>query len=274
MRLGEWVLRAAERLEAAGVESSRIEAQMLAAYALGHDRSWVLAHGPDPVDPEELEPLLARRMAREPLAFILGVREFFGREFRVRPGVLIPRQETETLIETALDWLDGRPQARTVLDVGAGSGCLAITLKLERPALSVAAVDVSEDALAVARENAARLGAEVEFALSDLFGALGGRRFDLIVSNPPYIAEGSQLAPEVGIHEPKEALYAGPEGLDLYRRLAAEGPAALGPEGALIVEFGDNQAADGVRVFEQAGWHLVLLARDLSGMPRAGLFGR
>jgi release factor glutamine methyltransferase len=268
LNAGDWIREALERLTAAGVEEPKLDAQLLAARVLGQDRSWVLAH-PEAEIPRGAEDLLERRVAREPLAYILGHREFFGRVFAVEPGVLVPRQETETLVEVALEGLGGK-----VLDVGTGSGCLAVTIKLERPQWMVAACDVSQVALRVARYNAETLGATVHVTRSDLFEAFAGIQFGLIVSNPPYIPEGEQLQPEVGLFEPGEALFAGADGLAVYRRLAGEAAPFLTPWGHLVVELGDGMSSSVTALFEERAWTLVEIRNDLGGVPRAAVFRR
>lgn len=273
MTLGEWLAAAEARLLGCGVESARLEAQVLAAHALGKDRAWVLSHRADPVSVEELDRLLDRRSAREPLAYILGVREFYGRPFAVGPAVLIPRQETEHLVEVGLELLGGRVLPR-ILDVGTGSGCVAVALQLERPDATVTAVDVSCEALRVAASNAEALGASVEFVLSDAFAELSGRCFDLVVSNPPYVASSDDLPPEVVDHEPHVALYAGDDALGFYRRLARESPPFLASAGALAVEIGIGQAADVERTFEEQGWTTLLRRNDLAGIVRVLAFER
>jgi release factor glutamine methyltransferase len=268
MTVAEAVASVESRLVAAGVDTPRLDAQMLVAHALGAGRSWVLAHGTDPFDAnEELERLCERREAREPLAYILGWREFYGRRFIVTPDVLIPRQETETLVEAAL----AEKYVKDVLDIGTGSGCIAITLVCERPDWIVTAVDVSEPTLSIARENATLLlpsGPSLELLQSDLFAALSDRQFDLIVSNPPYVAATDLLPPEVHAHEPHTALYAGDDGLGFYRRLAEESPAHLRPGGSLIVEIGDGQSEAVQRIFEDRGWYIERVVNDLNGTPR------
>lgn len=258
------------------MESARLEAQLLAAHALGVDRSFVLAH-PDAEVPEDAaDVLLQRRSAREPLAYIVGRREFYGRPFAVRPGVLIPRQETETLVDAALGLLpipdtSDRQHAGAqtrVLDLGTGSGILAITLKLERPAASVTASDISPQALAVAKENANALGARVRFILSDAFAGLPGERFDLIVTNPPYVAAGATLNQEIAEHEPEVALYSGESGLEFYAMLAALAPEHLSSGGRLMVELGDGTADRVAALFEGKGWRIVGRSRDLLGIER------
>ena len=265
MTIGEWICVARARLEPQ-TGSARLEAQLLAAHALGVARTSVLAH-PEEAFPELAgESLLQRREAGEPLAYILGRREFFGREFVVRRGVLVPRQETETLVEVALG-LDLPPTAR-VLDIGVGSGCVAMTLALERPAWSVAGSDVSAVALEIARENAGRLGARVDLREGDLLAPFAGERFDLVVSNPPYIDRSEALPREVGEWEPPEALFARENGLEFYRRLAAEGPEVLVPGGWMAVEVGWTQAGVVSEIFRSAGLREVRAVRDLSGIER------
>ena len=267
MRLDEWLRNATTRLDLAGIDSARLEAQVLAAHVLRVDRSWLLAHPDHDFNDLAGEGLLQRREAREPLAYLTGYREFRGLEFNVDPSVLIPRHETEELVEAALEAPGG-----TVLDLGTGSGILAITLKLERPDWDVTAVDVSPEALATASANARFHGAGVRFVLSDAFGALLGESFDLIVSNPPYIGDDETLPPEVREHEPARALFSGPTGLEFYARLANEAPAHLEDGGLLLLEIGHRQA-DAVRaIFEGAGWRHETTRRDLSGVERVAGF--
>lgn len=265
MTVGEAVGWVEGRLRAAGVDSPRLDSQMLVAHSIGVDRAYVLAHTMDEFAGDGLEALCERREAREPLAYILEWREFYGRRFVVTPDVLIPRQETETLVEAAL----GEEGVGSVLDVGTGSGCIGVTLALERPGWQVTAIDSSEAALDVARENATDLGARVRFVRSDLFEELKGQVFDLIVSNPPYVAEGDALAPEVHAHEPHLALYSGADGLEFYRRLSHEAHGSISPAGSMIVELGDGQADGASDVFEHAGWHVERRVQDLGGTHRA-----
>lgn len=186
------------------------------------------------------EAMLARRAAREPMQYILGETSFMGLDLHVAPGVLIPRQDTEILCEEAIRRLG--VTGRRVLDIGTGSGALAIAIALFAALAEVTAVDVSDDALAIARENAQRLGAQVEFLKSDCFSALADQRFDLIVSNPPYISaeEMKGLMPEV-LCEPELALYGGEDGLSFYRRITREAPKYLNPGGFLLFEIGWKQ---------------------------------
>ena len=274
MRLDDWLRTATTRLDLAGVDSARLEAQVLAAHVLRVDRSWLLAH-PEHEFPEFAgEALLQRREAREPLAYLTGYREFRGREFGVDPSVLIPRHETEELVEAALEWggTGGNPQSTIhnpkCLDLGTGSGILAVTLKLERPAWSVTAVDVSPEALATASANARFHRASVRFLLSDAFSALLGESFDLVVSNPPYIGDDEELPIEVRGHEPSTALFSGPTGLEFYSRLANEAPNHMEDGGLLLLEVGHRQAQEVVALFEGAGWRHETTRRDLSGIER------
>lgn len=262
MTIGEWLDHAAWRLSCIGIEADRLEATVLAAAALGVDRSWVLAHAGDKFDGEVVaDRLLARRIAREPLAYIVGRREFFGRDFRVGPGVLVPRHETETLVEAAIATA---PRSSKVVDIGTGSGCVAITVKLERPDLAIAAVDISSEALAYARDNALALDASVEFDEADGIEWLGTHEVDLVVTNPPYVAEGHRLADEIEWYEPARALFAGPDGLEFFRRLAAVQRPGL----RLLTEVGDEQAPEVSEVFDRHGWVSEGLWRDLDGRAR------
>ena len=270
MTLSRRIDRAAQTLAESGVESARLDAQMLAAHVLGQDRSYVLAHGPDRVELPAFDQLVGRRARREPLAYILGWREFYGRRFNVTPDVLIPRQETETIIDHVL----ATDAQQTILDIGTGSGCIAVTLALEMSSATVTAVDVSGPALEVARSNAEALGADVQFMQSDLLGDLAGREFDLVVSNPPYVAAKYSLMPEVRRHEPHLALFAGDDGLDVYRRLAIETPPAIAPGGRLVIELGDGMADAVQDVFVGAGWPQPTFVNDLSGRRRVATLQR
>lgn len=247
---------------------SRLEARSLLAAVLGVPIERLIGHPEQPVGAAAVQrfaALAARRLAGEPLAYLLGEKEFYGRRFAVSPAVLVPRPETELLVQLALDRLRSRPAAR-VLDLGTGSGCIAITLALESPPARVLAVDRSATALAVAAANARRLGAAVEFLRSDWFDAVTGR-FDLIVSNPPYVAAADPHLPALR-HEPRQALVAGADGLDDLRRIVAAAPAHLQAGGWLIVEHGHDQAADVRALYAQAGFVEIETACDLAGVPR------
>lgn len=263
MTVGDWVRDASRQLGEAGIASPLLEAQLLAAHALDRDRSWVLAHRDDQIfNHEQLESCLVHRLSRFPLAYITGWREFYGREFSVDTAVLIPRQETETLVQAALEVV---PRGAKVLDLGTGSGCVAITLKLERPDLDLVACDISDEALAVAERNADRLQAEIDFIWSDGFGTFEGERFDVIVTNPPYVETDADLEPEVSEWEPASALYAGADGLGFYRRLADEVRAQLHPGGWFLTELGDGQASAVAALFEG---ETIRLWDDLGGEQR------
>ena len=235
------------RLDAAGVPDAANDAAWLLLHVLGEtSRSALFVRAGEPLGDEtaaRCDALLARRARREPLQYILGSELFYGRGFCVTPDVLIPRADTELLCVRALEAL-GMARAR-VLDIGTGSGALAITLALERPMADVTAVDISEAALAVARDNARRLGAQVRFVRSDLFAGLSPAQgaYDVIVSNPPYIvrAQVDALQPEVRC-EPRLALDGGDDGLFFYRALAAQAAAYLAPGGTLLLEVGAGQA--------------------------------
>jgi release factor glutamine methyltransferase len=266
MRLDDWLRATALRLDELGIESTRLEAQMLAAHVLMVDRTWVVAH-PDAEFPDLAgESILQRRLNREPLAYILGWREFYGRRFRVGPGVLIPRQETEILVEAALEVQ--RDDLR-VLDVGTGSGCIAITLQLERPTWNVSGLDISERALEMAAQNARGLSAEkVKLILADGLGQLQKGAVDLIVSNPPYVSRMDDLSPEIADFEPELALYAGGNGLDFYRRFSEDAKPVLTKHGMILMELGAGQLDDVRSMFELAGWKFGKSWKDLSGIDR------
>ena len=215
--------------------------------------------------PAFADELLSRRLEREPLAYILGSWEFYGRPFFVGPGVLVPRADTETLIEAALSL---GPQ-KEVLDVGTGSGCLAITLALEWPEAAVTAVDISPEALAYARRTSDALKAGVKFLESDMLSAVSDRHFDLIVSNPPYVAPGDELQREVELFEPDVALYGGSDGYAPYSLLARGAMKNLNPGGHLIIEFGDGMDLRIKDIFEDHGWRVLAAHNDLSDRPRA-----
>lgn len=264
MTLREWMGQASRRLEAVGIESHRLEAQLLAAHTLMVDRTWIVAHPEAEINELAAETLLERRVAREPLAYILGYREFFGRKFEVGPGVLIPRQDTEVLLEAALGIVDRGP----VLDLGTGSGCLAVSLKLERPEVEVWASDISQVALEIAERNAQALRADVRFLKSDGFKSLPEFRFEVVVSNPPYIGDTEELMPEVRDHEPKSALFSGPSGLEFYERLAKEAAGFLVSGGKLALEVGQGQAQLVAELLTGQGWSVNRVVADLGGIDR------
>ena len=263
MTVAEFVAVGGMRLASVS-NSPALDSQMLAAHVLRVDRSYVLAHPEEELPDLAMEVLLQRRESGEPLAYILGWREFYGRRFAVRPGVLIPRQETEVVVETCLAF-DG---IRTALDVGTGSGIIAITLSLEKPNWQVAATDISADALSIASENADSLKATVAFRESDLFSAFAGSSFDLIVSNPPYIGIDESLPQEVATFEPPEALYSGVTGNEIYERIASEAPDCLSPGGVLVLELGYQSLPPVSELLLDNGWTIDRVVKDLSGIER------
>jgi release factor glutamine methyltransferase len=250
---------------------ARLEARVLAAHAWQVNHAWLIAHDTDPLSDTHVaafESLLAQRLKGMPIAYLVGAREFYGRPFQVSPNVLIPRPDTELLVERALACIPP-DQAMAVLDLGTGSGCIAITLALERPLARVTAVDRSLAALAIAQRNANLLNARVEFSTSDWFAALAGRRFDLIVSNPPYIAAGDpHLARGDVRFEPLAALAAGRDGLDDLRRLTRAACAHLRPGGVLLLEHGYDQSDAVQALLRESGIRHPQSWTDLSGILR------
>ncbi|MCX7673103.1 MAG: peptide chain release factor N(5)-glutamine methyltransferase [Thiobacillaceae bacterium] len=253
-------------------DTARLEAQLLAAHALGVDRAWLVAHGeqaPDSGQHQTLTALLHRRRAGEPMAYLLGRREFYGMELHVSPAVLIPRPETELLVELALARLPTERPGR-ILDLGTGSGAIALALARARPLATIVAVDRSAAALAVARANAQRLApARVDFVLGDWYAPLGDQDFDLIVANPPYVAADDPHLQQGDLRfEPREALAAGADGLDALRVIIAGAPAHLRAGGWLLVEHGHEQGAACCALLAQAGFEDIGTWTDLAGLPR------
>lgn len=248
----------------------RADALALFAHASGKNHAWLIAHEGDVADPTlaaHFSELAQRRLAGEPVAYLVGEREFFGRSFGVSPAVLIPRPETELLIELALA---RAPQGAAVLDLGTGSGCIPVTLKLERPDLSICAVDISAESLAIARANAARLDAEVSFVESNWFSAVPAEtRFGLIVSNPPYIeCNDPHLAQGDLRFEPRHALTDEADGLAHLRRIVTGARAHLQPGSWLLFEHGWDQGAAARELLQQAGYGEVQTWQDLAGLDR------
>lgn len=256
-------------------EESRAEAEMLLAQALRQSRAWLVAHDQDPLEPEpraRFSVLLARRRDGEPVAHILGHRGFWSFDLAVTADTLIPRPETERLVELALERLP-LAQSTAVLDLGTGTGAIALAIASERPEARVTAVDVDARALTVAARNAARLGmARINFLRSDWFSAVAGERFRLIVANPPYLAEDDpHLATGDLRHEPRLALVSGRDGLDAIRRIVEQAPAHLAPGGWLLVEHGMDQGGAARDLLRAAGFTLVSTARDIEGRDRVTL---
>lgn len=255
-------------LEAKGIDTARLDAERLIGSVLGLDRLGVYLHHDRPVTPAELDairPLLRRRADLEPVAYILGEVGFHRVVLKTDARALMPRPETETLVEVALAAL---PQGGSLLDVGTGSGAIAIAVKHERPDVAVTAVDISEDALALAGENAALVGVEIALGRSDLAADVTGA-FDVVAANLPYIPDGDPRT-EAGVlrHEPHLALYGGPDGLDLVRRLVAQVPERLAGGGLLVLEVSDEQGAAVAALLADAGFRDVAFHRDLRGVDR------
>ena len=268
---------------------ARVDAQILLLHSLQrplHDRAWLLAHDSDALSPEQeaaWQDALQRRLQGEPVAYITGRKDFFGLTLAVDARVLDPRPDTETLVEWALTCLpEFKPESRSestpapskgslrILDLGTGSGAVALALQHARPDATVWAVDASEDALAVARANAARLQLGVQFIASDWLNAVDVQhtgRFDLIVSNPPYVADGDPHLAAL-THEPLQALTSGPDGLDDIRQIITQAPACLTPGGWLLLEHGWDQAAPVQALLREAGFEQVQSRRDLGGIER------
>jgi release factor glutamine methyltransferase len=270
MTLQEAVHQGTKLLEDARIRAPRLTAEVLLSHAIGCRREWLYSHSTD-----ELKELwwihygryLHERLKGKPTQYITHVQEFYGRPFRVTPAVLIPRPETEHLVEAALARLMA---TGPVIDVGTGSGAIAVSLALESKA-RVFASDLSQEALEVARGNASKLGAEVSFLRADLLKGLGARSMQMVVSNPPYIPlnEQDELPKEVREHEPHLALFGGEDGLVNYRLLIAQATTILRPEGWLLMELAYNGAAHVQSMLEASGcWTGIELIADLAGHPR------
>jgi len=252
------------------LDSPRLDAELIGAHVLGCDRVGLYLAMDRPLSGTErdaLRALVRRRLAREPVAYLIGRREFYGLAFTVTADVLVPRPDTETLVEAALGLAPAEAPVR-VLDVGTGSGAIAVALAHTRPAWRVTATDVSPQALEVARGNARRHGTGVELLEGSLFVPVAGRRFDLIASNPPYIPHGTAVQPELR-HEPAGALFADDDGLALLFGLLDRAPTHLEPGGHLLLEFGERQDGPLARRARESGaWSAVAVLADLSGTPR------
>ena len=281
--IAEAILQGAEKLRKAGVSEARREAGSLVAHVLDRDRSFILSHADDLIGLEQLQQFrdsLERRAQGEPLQYITGHQEFFGLDFEVTNDVLIPRPETELLIETALKLTAGRKAPPFICDVGTGSGCVAITLLHELrevPGARAVAIDISPAALAVAKRNAARhsVNEQLDFVISDCFTSLDPQNpnqsfFDLIVSNPPYVDERAlaDLQKEVRDYEPRSALAGGPDGLMIVRRLLLEAGDFLKTGGHFLFEIGFDQSGTVEQLIDRAKWKLLDIHNDLQGIPR------
>jgi release factor glutamine methyltransferase len=275
-----WTIKAllawtADHFAKKGLESPRLDAELLLAHVLNCKRiDLIVRYDEQPNEPQRaaFRSLVQKRLERCPTAYLVGTREFYLLPFEVNSAVLIPRPDTETLVDVAMEFLKKRP-APAVLDLGTGSGCVAVCLAHMAKAATVTAVDVSPDAVAVATKNATRNGVadRVRFQVGNLFAPIEpGSTFDLIVSNPPYIppSEIETLMPEVRDHEPRIALDGGTDGLAFYRRIAAEARGWLKPGGLLAVEIGATQGEAVRGLFEAAGLRAVRAVQDRAGRPR------
>jgi len=277
--LHERIAAARHTLVLAGLapEDAALDAEVLARHALEWDRATLLVRSSEPPPPgfdARFNRLVERRAGREPVAYITGHREFWGLDFEVTPDVLIPRPETEVIVEEAVARAATGHTYRRIIDVGTGSGCLAVALATEFPRAQVVGIDRSAPALAVAARNARthRVSNRVSFVRADLLTAIGGAA-DLIVSNPPYVStdDAAGLQPEVAAFEPKEALFAGEDGLSVIRRLLQSASACLASGGMLVIEFGFGQASAMASLAGDCGWTVEALAPDLQGIPRAAV---
>ena len=272
MTIRQAISKAVCAMEAAGVPDSRIDAELLLSHVTGLDRLRMLLAGANELTPEQeqrFSSLLLSRAGRKPLQYLLGTQIFYGLTFQVDSRVLIPRQETEELCELGIAHLKKLGSAPRALDLCTGSGAIAVALSHECPFVEVCASDLSTDALSLAKENAASNGVAVQFYQGDLFAPLEGQRFDLILSNPPYIPtqECDTLQAEV-MQEPRMALDGGTDGFDFYRRIAREAAEHLTPRGMIAVEAGDGEADGIAALFRESGLHSVSVHMDLYGMPR------
>jgi release factor glutamine methyltransferase len=266
------MLRRAEKRLAAVTETPRLDAELLLAHALGITRAAVLARLRESPDAPDFEALLARRLNHEPIAYITGEWEFFSLPVAVRPPVLVPRPETEHLVETALEAARAFPAPARMLDIGTGTGCVAVAIAVNLPGAEVHAADINPEALVLTRENADRHNVSIHLHEGDLFAALPEDMppFEIIVSNPPYVEDSAweDLSPVIRKHEDRRALLAGPEGLDIIRRLIAEAPAFLASGGLLALETGENQAESVLSLLEKHGFRDCFTVKDLAGIPR------
>ena len=279
LTIADALREASEALRASGVAEARREAASLLSHLMSRDRTFLITHADETLTREQLGSYLSlveRRAAGEPLQYIKGTQEFYGLDFEVNPDVLIPRPETELLVETALELLRDTPSP-LVCDVGTGSGCIAVSLVHTRADARAVALDLSPAALRVAARNAARwrVAERIKFLVSDCFDALasgghGGARFDLVASNPPYVAEDDleELQREVREHEPRAALTPGGDGLSVIRRLVAEAPRHLKPGGYFVMEIGFGQHESVAEIISPRVWTLLDIRRDLQGIPR------
>lgn len=280
MTLAEAIYKAAQKFSEHGISNPRLDAEVLLSHVLKKDRAWLITHISDPLDNGTVklfESVIARRTRREPLQYITGIQEFWGLEFIVTSDVLIPRPETELLVETALKIMQSTSRQATIIDLCTGSGCVAVSMAKEIGDARIFATDKSDRALAVARENARRhdVSDRIRFLEGDLYGPLEELdlrdQVDIITANPPYIQSGDlpMLQPEVRDYEPKIALIAGPEGVEIQQRIIETAPEFLKKDGALIMEMGMGQAEElKRRVAETGAYSTQEILKDLAGIDR------
>ena len=274
MNVADAITFATEALRTAGTPEQARDAKVLLAHSLGKQKTFLIAYPEFELTDEQQDrfsTVIARRAGREPLQHILGRQEFYGRDFRVSPDVLIPRPETEAIVELAVSFLADRPEPR-FLDIGTGSGCIAVSVAAELPTARGLATDISPAALAVARENAETHGVadRITFTEADLFGPAGDAEFDLIASNPPYIPleEFRGLEPEVREFEPRSALTDEGDGLAMIREIVSRAPYHLKPGGKLLVEIGFGQSESVASMIDTSMWSGHAFHNDLQGIPR------
>jgi release factor glutamine methyltransferase len=274
--IAEVLIESARVLRVAGVPDARREAGSLLAHVLKQDRTFIISHAEDSIGPQaivQFRSLVERRANGEPQQYLTGHQEFFRLDFQVTPDVLIPRPETELLVETALDLIPENDAAFVFSDVGTGSGCIAVSLLHERTQAQAVGIDISEKALRVAKQNALThsVAERMLFVRSDCFRSIQDEPvFDLIVSNPPYVAEAAvaELQREVRDYEPRVALTAGPDGLDMIRRLLVESIPLLKSGGHLLIEIGFDQREVLEKEIDRKTWQLLEIYKDLQGIPR------
>ncbi|MGA7830704.1 MAG: peptide chain release factor N(5)-glutamine methyltransferase [Terracidiphilus sp.] len=253
-------------------DSARADAETLLLHAMGRNKAWLLAHADDELPEKDAANYfgwLERRYRGEPIQYIIGEAEFYGLPFRVTPDVLIPRPETEHLIEKVLELALGFDAPR-IVDVGTGSGAIAVALAHKMPRAAITAIDLSKSALAIARENAKRNGVDLRFLQGDLLAPVAGEQFEIIVSNPPYVptTDRDSLSVEVREYEPALALFAGEDGLEVYRRLIPAAFDALIPGGYLLLEIGFGQSPAIIDLLARSGFAQIEFVPDLQGIPR------
>lgn len=275
------VIREAERqLDQSGIKTPRNDALVLLSTVAGHRIETLLTHPELQVQPNHLCTYwewIERRAHHYPLQYLIGRQEFFGRSFTVSPSVLIPRPETEIVVQACLDFLIALERPGTALDIGAGSGCIVLTLLCEIPSLTATAIDISGEVLQIVDENSRKLGCadRLELLKGSTVDPLRGtdQRFDLVVSNPPYVAPSESVDPEVA-YEPKDAVFAGPSGFEVYGEILSKAQSVLASSGRLILEAGYGQAEKIATLGRKSGWHEIDRRPDLAGIDRCLVFQR